>query len=305
MYNEDIKRTYIKKRSKECILPNNYLNRQFDKIDEYEKLLNKDAADMTTDEILSYYKLMNTHSLEMISSLNCQLSQYTQWCINNNLSSNNENNFSKIEIDSMKECLNKDLIHKKIIDRKQIIGWCEILPNPKDQVVLLGLFEGMKSKDFMDFVNLTKEDVNGNVLTLFNGREISVSDELINYIQDSINENTYYSISGNMTKTMSLLDDGHVIKNYPNTKQGTTQFIKGRVIYNSITRSLKYIGVNGLISANDINESGKIHMIKSRSRELNITPMEYLYSNHIKEVEHRFNCRIVRSVFSLKYEDYL
>ena len=54
--------------------------------------------------------------------------------------------------------------------------------------------------------------------------------------------------------------------------------------------------------ANSIYESGKIHMIKERSKELGITPEEYIYSDHIKEVEERFDCKILRKSYMLKYK---
>ena len=52
MYNTDIKRAYINKRNEECILPNNYLTRQFKKISSYENKLNKDIYEFSNKEII-------------------------------------------------------------------------------------------------------------------------------------------------------------------------------------------------------------------------------------------------------------
>ena len=305
MYNKELKERYIKEKSIISTLPNNYLNCQFNKVGKYEKELNKDVHDFTVYEIVEYYKILNVSSLEILAVLNSHLSLYTQWCLEQSIVVDNQNHFLEIDLERMRSCLNKVLIEKKIVSREQIIEWTSSLPNPKDQFVILGLFEGLKGKDFCDLVNLRPEDINGNILTLIDGREIEVSDELIKYAEDSMFESTYYSSSGSQIKTMPLVDKGYVIKDYPNTKEGTSAFAKGRIIYNGIARSLKYIGVLSFTSANSIYESGKIWMIKNRAKELGVSTKDYVYSNHIKEVEHQFGCKIVKSVFWLKYEDHL
>ena len=305
MYNQELKMRYIKEKKENSTLPSNYLECQFNKIGKYEKELNKDAHDFTVYEIVEYYKILNVASLEVLAVLNSHLSLYTQWCLQENLVKDNQNHFLEIDLEKMKSCLNKVLIERKIVSREQVIGWCEELPNPKDQVVVLGLFEGLKGKDFCDFVNLRPEDVSGNKLTLIDGREIIVSDQLIKYIEESIAEDKYYSSSGNQIKTMPLVNKGYVIKEYPNTKEGTSAFAKGRIIYNGIARSLKYVGALSYMSANSIFESGKICMIKKRAAELGMNVKDYVYSDYIREVEHQFGCKIVKSVFWLKYEDHL
>ena len=305
MYNKELKERYIREKNENSTLPCNYLECQFNKISKFENELNKDVHDFTVYEIVEYYKTLNVASLEILAVLNSHLSLYTQWCLQESLVVDNQNHFLEITLEQMKCCLNKILVEKKIVSRSQVIEWASNLPNPKDQVVMLGLFEGMKGKDFCDFVNLRPEDIKGNVATLVDGRKIQISDQLVKYIEDSISENVYYSSTGNQLKTMPLVDKGYVIKDYPNTKEGTSAFAKGRIIYNGIARSLKYVGVLDYMSANSIYESGKIWMIKNRSRELNISSRDYVYSDYIKEVEYQFGCKIVKSVFWLKYEDHL
>lgn len=76
----------------------------------------------------------------------------------------------------------------------------------------------MKGKDFCDFVNLKLEDICSNKVMLASKREINISDILLKYINDSIEETMYYSISEKQEKVMPLIDNGYVIKSYPNTK---------------------------------------------------------------------------------------
>ena len=305
MFNKEIKNRYIEEKKEHVTLPSNYLECQFNKVEKMEIELNKDIHDFTAYEIIEYYKTLNISSLESLAVMNSHFSMYTQWCLQNNIVKDNQNHFLEIDLEQIKKCLNKIIFKRKIVSRDQVIEWCDQLPNPKDQLVILGLFEGMKGKDFSDFVNLRPQDISGNIVKLFDGMEIIASDKLLEYINESIQEDTYYSSSGGQAKTMPLVDKGYVIKSYPNTKEGTSAFAKGRIIYNSIARSLNYVGVLDYMSANSIFESGKIDMIKNRSVELGITPKDYIYSNHINEVEYKYNCKIVKSVFWIKYEDYL
>lgn len=307
MFNQNIKERYIEEKYFTTTLPKGYLECQFNKLEKYETEYDKDVCCFTTREIRTFYKLLNVSSLEILACLNSQLSLYTQWCLQNNFVIDNQNHFLEFNLNLLNRCINPVKFNKKIVSREDVIRWCEQIPNPKDQVVLLGLFEGMKGKDFCDFVKLKPGDIKGNTVHLASGRDIYVSDQLLEYMQDSINETKYYSCTkeGIGDVVLDLIDRGYVLKYYPNTRDDTSDFQKGRVVYNGISRSLKYLGVFNIVKANSIYESGKIHMIKERSKELGMTPEDYIYSDHIKEVEERFDCKILRKSYMLKYKGFL
>jgi len=305
MYNQNLKEQYIAERENEVILPANYLNRQFEKVAIMEEELGKDVSNFTVYEIIEYYKMLNLTVLDCLLVMNSQFSLYTQWCLQNNLVKDNQNHYLEVTIEYMNGCLNKALLNMKFINIDTITKWISQLPNPKDQFVLLGLYEGIKGKDFCELAKLRPEDINGNVAKLCTGREMKISDTLINIIDECLNEDTYYSTTGNGVKKMPLVYKGFIIKDYPNTKEGVSDFQIGRKIYNGITRTLNYFGVLQYMSANSIVESGKINMIKNRAKEFNMSAREYLYSDYIKEVEEKYNCSIVKSTYWIKYQDYL
>ena len=168
IYNKELKARYIQEKNENATLPSNYLECQFNKVGKFENELNKDVHDFTIYEIIEYYKTLNVSSLEVLAVLNSHLSLYTQWCLQQSIVVDNQNHFLEISLDQLKGCLNKVLIDKKIVNRQQVVEYCESIPNPKDQVVILGLFEGIKGKDFADFVNLRPEDVSENKLKCFN-----------------------------------------------------------------------------------------------------------------------------------------
>lgn len=304
-YNSELKIQYIEEKSKEVIISNNYLECQFNKTCKFEEELNKDLSNFTVYEIVEYYKMLNISSFDTLFVMNSQFSMYTQWCLQKSLVKDNQNHFLEMTLEHLKDCLNKALVNMKIVSRDTILNWVDQLPNPKDQFVLLGLFEGLKGKDFCELSKLRPEDIKGNIATLCTEREIELSDRLLKIISDCVVEDKYYSISGNGTKVMPLIDKGFVIKDYPNARGDVSDFQLGRKIYNSITRILNYFDVLNFMTANSIAESGKLHMIKERAKELGLSCKDYIYSNYIEEVEKKFNSKIVRSIFWLKYEDYL
>lgn len=305
LYNKELKLEYIKEKNQEAVLPSNYLENQFFKVSEMEKELDKDISNFTVYEIIEYFKLLNLTSLESLKVMTSEFSMYTQWCLQKSLVADNQNHFLEMSNDILMGCINKAVLSMKIISRETILSWVNQLPNPKDQFVLLGLFEGLKGKDFCELAKLKPEDIDDNIAHLCTGRDIEISDKLIEIIDDCIKEDQYYSITGNGTKITKLADNGYIIKDYPNARMDVSEFQIGRKIYNGVTRTLNYFDVLKYMSANSIAEAGKIHMIKERASELNISNKEYIYSDYISEVEKKFNSKIVRSLFWKKYEDYL
>lgn len=303
-YNEPLKKRYIEEKEKSISVTSNYIDVQFRKASEMEYELDKDVSNWTAYEIIEYYKILNTTSYESLLCLNSIFSQYTQFCLENSLVKDNQNHYLECTAELLASCINKAILDKKIVDRETVLKWVDELPNPKDQFILLSLFEYGKSKDFKDIVNAKPEDVNGNKLKLLD-RTVKISHKLESIIDDCVTETTYYSISGKGVKVMPLVDHGYIVKSYPNQNMGLSDFQKGRNIYISCQRMFGYLGVGDYMSPNAIAESGKLHMIKERAEELGVSPMDYVYSNHIEEVEAQYGTSIVKSVYIKKYSEHL
>lgn len=307
MYNNELKTRYLDERSKNFSIPIDYLKVQFSKTEETEVELDKDLSNWTTYEIIDFYKIMNFTSFEVLYCLNSYFSLYCQFCLENSLVKDNQNHFLEISKDTIHNCLNKAILDKRIVSRETILKWVDDLPNPKDQFILLSLFEYGKSKDFRDIVNAKQEnvDINKHTLKLDDGRNVNISNKMLSIINQCKEENTYYSITGKGVKVMPLIDHGYIVKSYPNANAYATDYQKGRNIYISCARIFNYVDAGDWMSPNAIAESGKLYMIKQRASELNLTPMQYLYSKHINEVENQFGCRITRSIYNKKYQEYL
>lgn len=307
LYNEELKERYLTEKSERVAVPSDYLRYQFNQTGEMEVELNKDLSNWTAYEIIDFYKIMNFTSFEVLYCLNSYFSMYCQFCLENSLVKDNQNHFLEITKDIISSCLNKAIIDKKIVTRKTVLKWIDDLPNPKDKFILLSLFEFGKSKDFKNIVYAKKQDMNYNnkTLTLEDGRVVNISDKLIDIIEQCESEDTYYSITGKGAKIMPLIDYGYIVKNYPNANINATDYQKGRNIYISCARIFDYVGVGEWMSPNAIAESGKLFMLKERSSQLCITPMQYLYSDYITEIENQFGNKITRSIYKRKYQEYL
>lgn len=305
MFNAEYKERFIIEKNSESNISKGYLEHQFKRVSEMENNLNKDVSNFTYYDIIEYYKMLNTHSMEYLAVLNSQLSLYTQWCLQQNLVDDGQNHFLEMRIEDYDKCVNKTLLNLKIIPKSTVLDWVNQLQNPRDQFILLGLFEGIKGNDYCELAKLRPEDVKGNTLSLCTGRTFEASDKLISIIEECIEEKIYYSLSGKEKKTMPLIDRGYVVKDYPNTKDDVSDYQRGRQFYNSVQRIMSSIGVYPKVNSKQVVESGKLDMIKTRANELGINCTEYLYSKNIKEVEEKYNCTIKQKAYIIKYKNYL
>lgn len=304
MYNETLKKRYILEKEKQVIIDENYLERLFNKTSKIEEEYNKDIHDFTVYEIKEFYKMLNSSSRDSLYVMNSQLSMYVQWCLSQNLVVDNQNHFLEITAEDVKSCLNKAILDQKIITKEMIDKLLKDVLNPRDRFVILGLFEGLKGHSYCELTKLRPGDIEWNIAKLCTNRTVYLSEELIKIIQECIKEDTY-NCYGSTMRQMPLVDRGYVFKNYPNVSDNISDFQAGRNMYMAFQRMINYSGMPSFVNMNNIYESGKLNMIKKRARELGMTDIEYINSDYIREVDEQYNCRIIRTQFILKYQDYL
>ena len=111
LYNEKIKNMFVEKKQSESNIPKEYLLNMFRKASEYEYESEKDICDWTSYDIIEYYKMINTASLDVLFCLNSVFSQYTQFCIENNLVKDNQNHYLECNYEILKGCINKAILN--------------------------------------------------------------------------------------------------------------------------------------------------------------------------------------------------
>lgn len=305
MFNETYKYNYISERNKQKKYSKHFLRKNFEKAGEYEDKYGKDLCDFTKKQILGMYKSFHLRSLESLLSINSQFSIYTQHCIDNNMSNNNQNNFSDITSDQLLNCINKNIIKQKIISRKQLLEWTSIIDNASDVFIFLALFEGLNGKNYRELTRLSIDnfDYKKKIVTTCEGRAIPVSVELLSSADESDKEMIYYAGG----KEFPLVENGRIIKDFKQTQSTVDdEYRNGRKLYVRIKKILNYVIGNSSINGKDIEISGQMYYIKKRCDELGITQREFVYDvNYRREIEKRFLTNINVTLFWKKYEGYL
>ena len=255
MYNESIKKRYIQEKENSTSTPNNYLERLFDKVKCFEEKYNKDVCCFTAYEIVDFYKTINISSLESLIVLNNHLSLYVQWCLQQNLVPDCQNHFDEINNDILVECINITSLKKAIITRETLNIWLSGSNNPSDAFTMLCLFEGIKGNDFCEILNLKMSDFSGNKVKLCTGREMIVSDKLIELAKITDATMEYHAVSKTNLRVYPLEEKGYIIKDYTNCKDDISDYQRGRRIYKKILRNFELLGVSEYMKPNSLVES--------------------------------------------------
>ena len=305
MYNQKLKERYRKEKESYTTVSAYYFSSLFKRTEPFEEELDKDASNFTTYEIINMYKTLAIMSLDTIATMNSNLSMYTQWCIQENLVNDYQNHYLEITRDMMASFVNKLAMDKKVVSREQVLDWCQQLPNPSDSFCLLGLFEGIRGGGYLEIALAKMEDFHDNIFIAYNGREIKVSSTLIEYAKQSNETIEYQSISRNMEKEVNLIENGRIIKDYPNVRRTESLPVLRRRTQSRLARIFNYMGILEYMNGNDIRMSGVIEMINSRCKELKISGKDYIYGIGIEEIKNQYDFKVASSVFMDKFGEYL
>ena len=307
MYNEDIKKRYIVEKERTTSTPEDYLKRLFNKTEAFEIRLDKDISSFTVYEIVDLYKTFNLYSADSLTVMHSHLALYTDWCLKQNIIPDCQNHFTEVTSDTIYKCINVVALKKSIITRETLYTWLEQIVNPSDAFIMIALFEGIKGKDFCEIVNLRMSDFSGNKVKLCTGRELEVSDRLVNLALESSTAKIYFGTNGLGKKTPFLNEGDLIVKNYPNSQSNATAFYLGRRIYTKLMRNFSFLGVDEWMKANSLSDSGQIDFINMRAKELGMTARDYLYSDYVQEVDEKYESNLARTkaLYLKKYGGHL
>lgn len=314
-WNSDIKERYIEFHYSRAKLAPGTLERLFTKTNPFETKLNKDVSCFTSLEIREMLKTIGFISPESAANFNAQLSNYTIWCIEENLVPDYQNHY--FEIKDFYPFVNVKSAKRKIISRDDIIKKTSHM-NECDRFAMVAIFEGINGLNRQELINLTIEDINNNNNTItVHGetylkdknksipydRTVKVTEELIDMAYESYSMTSYTAVSG---RTIKINDDSnHVIKSFTNSKDDIDMLYKGRRLYFRLEKALRDTELSD-ISINSIAESGKIWKINEIAKREGITGMDVLADKKLViEIETQYNCSMRSSLYLQKYYDYL
>lgn len=314
MYNQSQKERFIEERNSEVTLADNYLTRLFVDLELYEEKLGKDVSQFTTKEILDYFKVKNIRSLDLINNYNSQLATYTQWCLDQNLVPDGINHFMELNQDILNTCVNRAALADTIMSRDRVLEIIKDMKNPREQFVILMLFETGNSNHFCNIFYAKPEDFDFDNKTLhtYEGRTVNVSDELLHVVRRCIDQDTFiiYKQGGrNEYQTQRrLINRGYVYKEtetvtvFDNTKIMTNRFQGG------MKEAFKYVGLLPWTKLNAFAESGLIWDFKQAAEQNQMTVSEVLNNRDLRNrilYQHNFDGKFSPKQFLRKYGNYL
>ena len=218
-----------------------------------------------------------------------------------------QNHYSEMNHDAFLKCINMMALKRSIVTRETLYSWLEDIPNPSDAFIMIALFEGIRGRDFCEIVNLQMKDFSGNKVKLCTGRELTVSDKLIELANISDTTMEYYAVNRDKIRVLPYLDEDIIVKNFHNCKTEMDPYGQGRRIYRRLMRNFEYLGVEQWMSASSLEESGRINFIKNRSKELGISPKEFIFSDYVDEIDYKYetNLKKLKVSYFKKFEEYL
>lgn len=178
------------------------LSRIFELSSVLEEEKQKDICDFSVSDITAFYSSIGTGSIGRLRNYNSQLRMYTDYCIDNNLSTTNTNHFIEISDDILLKCLvniEYGNVNLNLISRNELISFLdEKVKNFRDRAIFLGIFEGLGNKELYGLRSATMNDIDKHLFSVKNKhneveKKVIISEKLLYYIEESYSSTEYYT----------------------------------------------------------------------------------------------------------------
>ena len=306
MYNEDQKIRYIEAvsdRFSEKNLEN--IISAFNKVEPIETRLGKDCCNFSTYEIQNCFAMTSYKNKYTLNVFHSNLKNYATWCNENFLIDDGINHYMEFSFSDFQMFIDKRFESKRYVTRKELLNLIRNVVNPRDQFIIISLFEFGKTDGYSDIVNIKLSDIDQDNLTanLYTGRTVNVSKELIYIAIEADKETQLYPYNGvNFSRTMIYkynLDK--IVKFYREINPNTIVKTISTIVKKNIISLGGYEG----ISSDTIVNSGQMEMIRRRSKELDISYENYV-NNYYAELQNQYGAvpKSSKLLFD-KVKDYL
>lgn len=306
MYNEDQKRRYMDNcrgnYAEEYIVS---LVSIFNKSEEFERLFNKDICNFSHENISDYYSYVRYSDEYVYSSMNSRFKNYVEWCISQNLVLDGCNHFTEFTLDDFKRYINVRLEAQKFMTDEEYERICGTIINKRDEFLFRCLYEFGKSDNYQEILCLELKDIDmeRHEAHLTTGRVVNVSGKLIQTAKIANDELEYFTLG----KTKRLDRVPTIFKRargYSGNGEDAPDYgnkIIARVVKTIVSQGGGYRGINPAAVA----VSGQMSMIRKRSKELGISPADYVLG-YFDELRNQYNLTPdVPRKFLKKYGSYL
>lgn len=307
MVNKERKERYIGIRQENTIFSSSYLKLMFSKVSPYEDMYGKDCADFSYYEIKQMYIMLSEISTGILATLNSQMLQYTSWCLGEGLVQDKQNHYTEFHSKDYADLINTYAAKEFILSREHVLKLCDGLINPRDQFILLGMFEGLRGTAYSDIAyarmeNIQEKEGGGHQIVLCSGRVADMSDKLYEYAKYADITSVYVNEKTGRESKLNV-DDPTIIKNFCNTYSNSASrtAMNVNIAFNRLKRILQIDNIN----ATQIVDSGRIDYIQRYCKKHDISIDDYIDHGDYTSLENQFGVKFNKYSFRQKYGKFL
>ena len=256
----------------------------FESMEEYEDSICCDCYDFSVEQILDFLKSIDTHSINSLQKYVSLFHGYTVFCIENNYSDSNKNEWRKIKKEDIRNCINVNKLQKKRISKQTVIELCRSLNNACDRFIAMASFEGFTLDEIIELRDYHFDFKNNTIRHPDMKRVFEYPIELMLYGSLSLSENNYDS--GRLTFNLFDVDPNNraIIKNMEGGKEINRQAVLARYL-----RKIQQLGKNfSDCNPKNLYISGFIRALEQNKDGMSVD--EFIKSNNdnYKEVLARY-----------------
>lgn len=281
----DIRGEFIKEYSRSRIISDTSLNSLLNRVTKIEKEKGKNIISFSESEILEMYREFNLTSVNTLQNYNNYLKAYCDFVIYK--TKKGKNNFTNINKDMLKPCINEDMRRNKYISYEQLQDIEMELLNFTDSAILECLWHGISGKELTDLTHLERKQVSKKEMTITfeDGRKIKIYPRLYELLDKAFDEIDLVCYGGEIRVRRVIGKDSlYKIRDNAYKDSDSARF---RWIYRKIMIIRDYVGLPNM-SMKSLQGSGMLHYIKQGMQELNCGFKEFLYTEDCAKIMDRY-----------------
>lgn len=253
----------------------------------FEAQLDKDVSLFTQDEIIKMLKEKHSRSLTSLQNVVVVLKHYTTFIIATGRENSSVNNYSLINKDVLRECIDAEIQNKMILTKEELHDVQDQMLNATDKAILECLFEGISGPNLDDLTGLCAEQLDkiNNRIYLSGGRVIQISKRLCDLLMEAFDETEIMSYGESMILT-PVTGRGKLYKAKPNAHKEATPERKYRWVLRRMVIWRKYFNMP-VLTAKSISTSGLVYEIKEALQNTELSLREWLKTKQGEEIARR------------------
>lgn len=312
-YNNEIKCEYLNTLEGKSL---DLMRTHFKNTKHFEEDYECDLCDWNEEQIKNFLLSLNSSSKQAVAGINSLLKKYTQWCINNNINSDNINHYNNITYEEITGLLNPNANKFIIKSKEEIIEIANRYVNVSDRFLLLCLFEGIQLNE-ISFIQIEDIDTKKEKIILRKtGREIKVDKSLCELGIESCKNYEYLPCNGksDFKKTTVLLaQDKTAVKLSSNAKK-FDELSKVNACKNRLKKIKEEEGTSVMLSVDRIKKAGFIYYLKELAQKYNVEINENFWKKspfwdkeEVKELKVRYGIDREKKPSDIKtnYKDFV